>query len=156
MSDIGHYINILEKHNVPDARKNVENMFILDYIIMNFDRHMKNFGIIRNVHTLEWVRTTPIFDNGESIQCNKLTNEFNFIDGKGKFFTNTEKKYSDMLSNFQELHQIDTNKLSEIVLEYRKVLEKYQPYTDATQERIDNLCNGLDSRISSLPKIINK
>lgn len=156
ISDIEHYINILETHHVPAARKNVESMFILDYIIMNFDRHMKNFGIIRNVNTLEWVRTTPIFDNGESMQCNKLTNEFNFIDGKGKFFTNTEKKYSEMLNKFQEIYSIDTNKLSKIVEEYRKVLEKYQPYTDATQERINKLCNGLELRISTLTKLIEQ
>ena len=69
IDDYEHYIEVLEKNNVPNARENVKQMFILDYLIMNIDRHMKNFGVIRNVNTLEWISTTPIFDNGESMQC---------------------------------------------------------------------------------------
>lgn len=38
-------------------------------MIMNIDRHMKNFGVIRDINTLEWISTTPILDNGESMQC---------------------------------------------------------------------------------------
>ena len=150
VTDLEHYINILEKHNVPDARKNVENMFVLDFIIMNIDRHMKNFGVIRNVNTLEWVRTTPIFDNGESMQCDKLTSEINFTDGKGKFFTNTDKKYSEMLKKLETIKEIDIKKLEGIVTDYKNVLEKYQPYTDATSERIRKLCFGLEKRIKKL------
>ena len=150
ITDLEHYINILEKHNVPDARKNVENMFVLDFIIMNMDRHMKNFGVIRNVNTLEWVRTTPIFDNGESMQCDKLTSEINFTDGKGKFFTNTDKKYSEMLKKLETIKEIDIKKLGGIVTDYKNVLEKYQPYTDATSERIRKLCFGLEKRIKKL------
>ena len=150
VTDLEHYINILEKHNVPDARKNVENMFLLDFIIMNMDRHMKNFGVIRNVNTLEWVRTTPIFDNGESMQCDKLTSEINFTDGKGKFFTNTDKKYSEMLKKLETIRGVDIKKLEGIVTDYKNVLEKYQPYTDATSERIRKLCFGLEKRIKKL------
>ena len=150
ITDLEHYINILEKHNVPDARKNVENMFVLDFIIMNMDRHMKNFGVIRNVNTLEWVRTTPIFDNGESMQCDKLTSEINFTDGKGKFFTNTDKKYSEMLKKLKTIRNVDIKKLDGIVTDYKNVLKKYQPYTDATSERIRKLCFGLEKRIKKL------
>ena len=150
VTDLEHYINILEEHNVPDARKNVENMFLLDFIIMNMDRHMKNFGVIRNVNTLEWVRTTPIFDNGESMQCDKLTSEINFTDGKGKFFSNTDKKYSEMLKKLETINEIDIKKLEGIVTDYKNVLEKYQPYTDATSERIRKLCFGLEKRIKKL------
>ena len=150
VTDLEHYINILEEHNVPDARKNVENMFVLDFIIMNIDRHMRNFGVIRNVNTLEWVRTTPIFDNGESMQCDKLTSEINFTDGKGKFFTNTDKKYSEMLKKLETIREVDIKKLEGIVTDYKNVLEKYQPYTDATSERIRKLCFGLEKRIKKL------
>ena len=52
INDYEFYIKILEKHNVPNARKNVEDMFILDYLMLNTDRHLKNFGVIRNVNTL--------------------------------------------------------------------------------------------------------
>lgn len=35
-----------------DARAKIENMYILDFLIMNEDRHLNNFGIIRDVNTL--------------------------------------------------------------------------------------------------------
>ena len=85
ISDYEYYINVLESQNVPDARQNVENMFILDFLIMNFDRHLGNFGVIRDVNSLQWISTTPIFDNGESMQCSKLTANLNFYTGSGKF-----------------------------------------------------------------------
>lgn len=68
INDYEHYINILEEHKVPNARVNVASMFLIDYLLMNTDRHMKNFGVIRNVNSLEWVRTAPIFDTGQSMQ----------------------------------------------------------------------------------------
>lgn len=154
VNDYEHYISVLEKNKVENAKENVENMFILDYIIMNIDRHMKNFGIIRNVNTLKWLRTTPIFDNGESMQCNRLTSEINFNNGEGKFFSNTNKDYDDMLKYIKDIKKINVNKLDGIVDEYRKVLEKYQPYTDMTEERKNKLCYGLELRINKLKKYV--
>ncbi len=156
VSDSEHYIQILEAHNVPNARQNVENMFILDFLIMNSDRHMKNFGIIRNVDTLQWVRTTPIFDNGQSMECDKYIGEISFLDGKGKFFLNTDKKFSQYLENVKNINRIDISKLKGIEEEYREVLEKYQPYTEITQDRIDKLVDGLNQRIKELGKYIKK
>ena len=150
INDFEHYIQILEEHKIPNARKNVEDMFIIDFLMMNFDRHLKNFGIIRNVNTLEWTRTTPIFDTGESMQCDKLTGEINFSNGTGKFFTNTNKKFSEMLSNIKDISRIDISALDGLVDEYKSILLKYQPYTDSSLDRIDKLCNGLQIRIEKL------
>ena len=45
----------------------------LDYIIMNEDRHLNNYGIIRDVNSLEWISVVPIFDNRDSsIKLNLL------------------------------------------------------------------------------------
>lgn len=157
INDYEHYINILEHHNVPKARENVENMFILDYLIMNIDRHLRNFGVIRNVHTLEWTSVTPIFDNGESMQCDKLTNNIDFIHGTGKFFSNTNKDYEEILKNIgNNITRIDITKLNGLVNEYRNILEKYKLYTDCSTERINKLCEGLAIRIELLGNTISK
>ena len=154
INDFEHYIQILEENNVPNARKNVEDMFIIDFLMMNFDRHLKNFGIIRNVTTLEWIRTTPIFDTGESMQCDKLTSEINFSNGTGKFFTNTNKKFSEMLSNIKDISRIDISALDGLVDDYKSILLKYQPFTDSSLDRIDKLCNGLQIRIDKLKEFV--
>ncbi len=155
INDYEFYISILEKHHVPNARKNIENMFIVDYLMLNTDRHLKNFGIIRNVNTLEWVRTTPIFDTGQSMECDKYINEINFSHGSGKFFTNTNKDYEDILhilgTNICDIHINDLDGLCE---EYRTLLEKYKDKIDLSDKRINLLVNGLNLRITKLSKHI--
>ena len=55
-------------YGIKDAREKLENMYILDFLILNEDRHLGNFGIIRDVNTLEWLDVAPIFDNGQILQ----------------------------------------------------------------------------------------
>ena len=150
-NDFEHYIKILEEHNIKDARKQLENMFLIDYIVMNIDRHMKNFGVIRNVETLEWERVTPIFDTGECMECDKLFSEINFKDGRCKFFTNTNKKFSDLL-NYIDIKKFDLSVLRDIPDKFKEKLTQYKKYTDMTEERIEKLYLGLKYRISSLEK----
>ena len=109
-----------------------------------------------DVNTLEWVRTTPIFDNGESMQCEKLTNNINFSNGEEKFFSNTNKNYEEILKSIgHNISRIDITKLDGLVEEYREKLEKYKIYTDSSEERIDKLCEGLQFRMNMLNKKIN-
>jgi hypothetical protein len=151
-NDFEHYIKILETNGILDAREQLENMFLVDYIVMNIDRHMKNFGIIRNVENLKWQRVTPIFDTGECMECNKLLNEINFVDGKCKFFSNTNKNFSDLLK-YINISRYNFSKLDGLPEEFKKKLIEYKEYTDMSEERIEKLYNGLQYRISSLKNI---
>ena len=42
---------------------------------MNEDRHLNNFGIIRDVNTLKWLDVAPIFDNGQSLKIEYYDDE---------------------------------------------------------------------------------
>lgn len=42
-------------------------MIILDYLIINTDRHLGNFGLIRSAETGDIIRPAPIFDTGNSL-----------------------------------------------------------------------------------------
>ena len=151
ISDYNFYIGLLEKNNIVNAREAVSNMFIVDYLLMNTDRHLKNFGVIRDVNTLKWLRTTPIFDTGQSMQCDKNTTSMNFNSGEGKFFSDTKKNYEEILDSIGDyLATIDISKLDGLIDEYRSMLEKYQSKTDMSNQRIDKLVNGLKIRISLL------
>lgn len=157
INDYEFYIQVLEKHNVPNARKNVEDMFILDYLMLNTDRHLKNFGVIRNVNTLEWVRTTPIFDTGQSMECDKYLDEINFSYGTGKFFTNTNKNYEDILKVIgKDIVNIDIKRLDGLCDEYHSLLEKYKDKLDMSDKRIEKLVNGLQERIRRLENHMEK
>ena len=157
INDYEFYIQTLEKHNVPNARKNVEDMFILDYLMLNTDRHLKNFGVIRNVNTLEWVRTTPIFDTGQSMECDKYLDEINFSYGTGKFFTNTNKNYENILKVIgKDIVNIDIKRLDGLCDEYHSLLEKYKDKLDMSDKRIEKLVNGLQERIRRLENHMEK
>lgn len=131
LNDYEFYVQILEKHNVPNARKNVADMFVVDYLMKNTDRHMKNFGIIRNVETLDWVRTTPIFDTGQSMECDKYTSQIDFLNGCGKFFSNTNKNYEDILKTIgKDITGINLDRLDGVCDEYRILLTSFADKMD--------------------------
>ena len=156
INDYEFYIRILEEQGVPNARKDVENMFILDYLIINSDRHMKNFGIIRDVNSLKWLKVTPIFDSGESMQCDKYTDEINFNRCYGKFFSNPSKNYEDILKTSKDsVKRINISKLDGLSNEYEKLLRTYQNKLDISDTRINKLVDGLNIRINKLGQHIN-
>ena len=59
----------LEELNIKDARRFIDMMITLDYIIANTDRHYNNFGLIRDATTLKWISMAPVFDSGTSMWC---------------------------------------------------------------------------------------
>jgi hypothetical protein len=62
-----HLYDCAEKLGFPDIRGGIERMIVLDFIIMNEDRHFNNFGMVRNGETLEWLSFAPIYDSGNSL-----------------------------------------------------------------------------------------
>lgn len=148
------YIDLLEKKGIKDARSSLENMFILDYIMLNEDRHLNNFGIIRNVETLDWIGTAPIFDTGESLNIIDYSDEEVIINGEGRFFYNINN-FDNILDCIKDLKKYDLNKLDGICEEFDDLLHKYQPITKMTDRRINKICTLLFSRISKLKKKID-
>ena len=64
-----HYIACCRALAVPEIETSLWKMIVCDDIIANTDRHFRNFGLIRNVETLE-CKPAPIFDSGTSLWCN--------------------------------------------------------------------------------------
>ena len=149
------YINILENHNIKNAREKIEDMFILDYIIMNEDRHLNNFGIIRDVNTLEWLDVAPIFDNGESLNIIDYTDEEVIINNQGRFFYRIDN-FDEMLKYIKNIKRYDLSKLDGVVEEFDDLLHSYSNITHMTDRIIQKICTLLYTRINKLNKIINK
>jgi len=66
-SAYAHMLRCAEALGIPHVREALEKMLVLDYIIGNTDRHLNNFGFIRNVNTLEWQGIAPIYDSGTAL-----------------------------------------------------------------------------------------
>ena len=52
------------------AKRALSQMILCDSILANTDRHLRNFGLIRNIHDLTW-HFAPLFDTGNSLWYDK-------------------------------------------------------------------------------------
>ena len=149
------YINKLEKMGINDARREVENMFILDFLIMNEDRHLNNFGIIRAVDTLKWVYVAPIFDNGQSLNINYYSEDELHVTGEGRFFYEV-RSFDEIIKVVKDIKRIDVSKLEGIPEWFDNLLHQYQEFTHISNERINKLCILLNHQINKLKKLIEE
>lgn len=153
--DYNEYIKILEQNGIKNAREKIENMYILDFLMMNEDRHLNNFGIIRDVNTLEWLNVAPIFDNGESLKMTIYNSDEISINGEGRLFYNIVT-FDDIIKVVKDIKRIDISKLDGVVEEYDELLHKYQNITGITEDRINKLCILLNRQIKKLSHLITE
>ena len=66
-----HFVDCADALGIPNVREFLDQMIVIDYIITNEDRHLNNFGAIRNAETLEWLGMAPIYDSGSSLGYDK-------------------------------------------------------------------------------------
>lgn len=152
VEDYEEYIKILENHNIKDARIKMEDMYILDFLIMNEDRHLNNFGIIRDVNTLEWLDVAPIFDNGQSLNIDYYDEEELHIFGEGRLFYEV-KSFDDIIKIVKDIKRLDLTKLDGLVEWFDDLLHKYQSYTVFSDIRINRLCILLNRQINKLKEL---
>ena len=152
IEDYEEYIRVLEEHGIKDARTKLENMYILDYLIMNEDRHLNNFGIIRNVNTLEWVDVAPIFDNGQSLNIRYYDDEELHLSGEGRLFYEI-KPFDEIIKVVKDIKRIDLSLLDGVVEWFDDLLHEYQHLTGFSDTRINRLCIVLNRQIDKLKEL---
>lgn len=116
-NDFDFFIRCSDILKIPNVRDYMNKMLICDYILGNSDRHYNNFGVIRNVNTLEYVGMAPIFDNGNSLGIirndqDKLT--------MAPFYKDPKKQ----LELVNDLSFFDIEKLDGFLLETKSILRK--------------------------------
>lgn len=153
--DYEDYIKKLEDNGIKDARVEIENMYILDFLIMNEDRHLNNFGIIRDVNTIKWLSVAPIFDNGMSLNVPYYSDEEVIIAGEGRFFYEV-KPFDEIIKVVKNLKRIDLSKLDGVVEWFDALLHEYQSFTHMSDKRIHLLCVLLNRQINKLKNLIEK
>ena len=155
INDYEEYIKILEDNGINNVREKLENMFILDFLIMNEDRHLNNFGIIRDVNTLKWIDVAPIFDNGQALNIEYYDEEELHISGEGRFFYEV-LPFNEIISVVKDIKRIDITKLDGIVKWFDELLHKYQHLTKYSDTRINRLCVLLNRQINKLKELIEE
>lgn len=70
-----HYITLCQSMGVNDIVKSVDQMILTDFLIANEDRHLNNFGLLRNPDTLSFIGSAPVFDSGSSFGYEKSVHQ---------------------------------------------------------------------------------
>ena len=143
-----HYVNCCEKNHIPGIRHSLDQMLVLDYLIVNEDRHLNNFGVIRNAETLEYLGAAPIFDSGTALWFDKPT----AMIGTGtrvtcKPFKTTHEEQIKLVHSFDWL---DIGKLVGIEEEFRELVRGSLFIDEA---RCDALWMALRKRIKLLEQV---
>ena len=152
IEDYEEYIKVLENNGIKAARIKMENMYILDFLIMNEDRHLNNFGIIRDVNTLKWLDVAPIFDNGQSLNIEYFDEEELHISGEGRLFYEV-RPFDEIIKVVKDIKRIDTRSLDGVVEWFDELLHQYQHLTGFSNTRINRLCMILNRQINKLKKL---
>lgn len=132
-----------------DAKEQIDRMIVMDYLMMNTDRHLGNFGLIRDADDLGFIKTAPLFDNGTSLGCSFLTREFGKIDDTGcKPFVRSFEQQLKLVSSFDWM---DIDSLNSTLDDVGSLLQT-KGFID--RERIDAIIQLLESRMDSLERYI--
>lgn len=107
-----HFINCCEALGIHDVIPYLDQMIVLDYIIANEDRHLNNFGVIRNAETLEWIGMAPIYDSGSSLGYDKLVNQIRA--GKDITCKPFKKHHEEQLKLVSSFDWVKFDRLSDV------------------------------------------
>ncbi len=145
-----HYMNICAEFGIRDIRRAMDEILVVDYLIANEDRHLNNFGLLRNPETLEWLGAAPIFDSGSSLGYDSLPNRFLRMDVPCKSFKKTHAAQIQLVSSFD---WIDFDKLNGIVDEIQEILSGKRTAEFIDETRRNAIASAVMKRIDMLKGI---
>ena len=129
-------------------------MIVLDYLILNEDRHLNNFGALRNAETLEWLGMAPIYDSGSSLGYDKTVP---LMKDREEIVCKPFKRHHDeQLMLVSSFDWIDFSALDDIRQIITEVLsdEQTADYMDA--RRIHAICDLAEQRVRNLAEIAKR
>jgi hypothetical protein len=106
-SALAHYLRCTRELGIQDAEQQLAWMFATDFLLANSDRHLRNYGVIRNVEDGS-CRMAPIFDTGRSLWCGVSILNGDTLGYRAKSFEPIPERQAAMLRS--HLH-LDLDKL---------------------------------------------
>ena len=138
--------------------KQICNMIIVDFITANIDRHLGNFGFLRNPDTLEWLSPAPVFDTGSSlfykIPTNLLSDEASVSSSNiiARPFGYKQSDQITLLPCKELCANLPFEKLNDISEWFENLLQQNERMT---AERRSLLCKLLNSRVKETQRILS-
>lgn len=149
VSVYAHYVMCCERLGMPNMSDFLDRMIVLDYLIVNEDRHQNNFGVVRHAGTLEFTGASPIFDNGSSLWHDLPTSLIGARTSACKPFKHNHEEQIKLVQSFD---WFDPSVLTGIENKFYDITKDSLFIDNARKERI---CTAFRSRVNMLTKFIN-
>lgn len=111
-SDYENFIQICAEHGLSeeDIRHFLDYQTMVDFVISNSDRHLFNFGVLRDSDTFQIVAPAPVYDNGNSMffREQKLYDRISILE---RDISSLYKREEGMIKNVTDRQVIDINRL---------------------------------------------
>lgn len=146
-----HFVNCCKSLGAPDVVPALDRMLVLDYIIANEDRHLNNFGLLRNAETLEWLGFAPIYDSGSSLGYNSLLSQIHTE--KNIICKPFKKRHDEQVKLVTSFDWIDFSKLSDAGDMVREVFSDPRTKELISENRKETIAQMVDRHIESLQTI---
>lgn len=146
-----HFINCCEVLKIPGIIPYLDRMIVLDYIIANEDRHLNNFGVIRNAETLEWIGMAPIYDSGSSLGYDKLANQIRA--GKDIICKPFKKHHEEQLKLVSSFQWLDFEKLSDIEVFIKETFTIGDVKNYMDEARVNAIADTVKKRIRHVEEL---
>lgn len=143
-----HFLNRCRFWGIRNVEKFLSNMIAFDYLICNQDRHLGNFGFLRNVDSGLFIGPAPLFDNGNSLWFDEPIETI----GKGDEFCKPfESLHEDQIALIKKVRHINTEALKENDKFFEKCMKKRIDET-----RIKIITKAFEQRIKLLDQKIQE
>jgi len=143
-----HFVNCSRRLGVENIIPALDRMIVLDYLIANEDRHLNNFGLLRDPETLRWIGMAPIFDNGSSLGYDKVASQIRT--GQGVVCKPFKKRHEEHLKLVSSFDWIDFDVLSDIGELVLKTLSDGRAKEFVGVERMDAIVETMENRVQTL------
>ena len=145
-----HFVNCCESTGI-NVVSDLDRMIVVDYLIANEDRHLNNFGLIRNAKTLEWIGSAPIFDSGSSLGYDKMVGEIRAE--RGIVCKPFKRHHEEQLKLVRSYDWIPFENLVDVKEMICEVLSDEQAQEFMDERRIMAIADSVENRIQKLKEM---
>ena len=152
---LDYYLDILERHGLKDAVKATYDMMLMDYLLMNTDRHNQNFGILADADTGEWLKVAPIFDSGTCLGALKNEDDLAAVEEgfEYKLFHGKAVIEESYIRQVARALKLDFTAIDDVPELLAAKLARHQGLTGIRNRRIEELSAMLSRRIELMKKM---
>lgn len=145
-----HFVNCCEGTGI-NVVSDLDRMIVVDYLIANEDRHLNNFGLIRNAKNLEWMGFAPIFDSGSSLGYDKMSGEIRAE--RGIVCKPFKRHHEEQLKLVRSYDWIPFENLVDVKEMICEVLSDEQAQEFMDERRIMAIADSVENRIQKLKEV---